>query len=67
MDTQETSACRRPSTTLLHHIWAWLVYVANTVVFLLSGVIVCRALFVLPSGVGSGRDFGYLALLYLIL
>ena len=51
----------------LHHIWTWLVYVANTLLFLLSGVIVCRALFVLPSGVGTASDFGYLALLYLIL
>ena len=49
----------------LHHIWAWLVYVANTLLFLLSGVIVCRGFFLSPQV--SASDFGYSVLLYLIL
>ena len=49
----------------LSPVWHWLVFIANTVLFAIVGVIICRALFV-SSGV-QFRDFGYCILLYLVL
>lgn len=48
----------------LHHVWEQISYVANTIVFVLSGEIVAEKFF---SNFFEARDFGYLILLYVLL
>ena len=60
------SAALSPSVHhALHVVWHWLVFVANTVLFTILGVIVSRSLF-LTSGIGAA-DVGYTVLLYIVL
>ena len=49
----------------LYQVWSWLVFIANTLLFIICGVICCRGLF-LNSDI-SGQDFGYCILLWCIL
>ena len=49
----------------LHAVWHWLVFVGNTVLFTIVGLLCARSLFTTP-GVGA-TDFGYSVLLYLVL
>ena len=49
----------------LYAVWSWLVSVANTLLFIICGVICCRGLF-LNDGI-SAVDFAYCLLLYCIL
>ncbi|XAR48001.1 hypothetical protein NMG60_11030667 [Bertholletia excelsa] len=49
----------------LHHFWEMVAYIANTLIFILSGVIIAEG--VLGSGIineNHGRSWGYLFLLY---
>ena len=65
MGRWRNGALSPPVHHALLHVWAWLVYMANTLLFVLSGVIVCKFFFL--SSDWEGSDFGYCFLLYLIL
>ncbi|XP_024361415.1 sodium/hydrogen exchanger 8 isoform X2 [Physcomitrium patens] len=52
------------SAQSMHHFWEMISYIANTLVFLLSGVVIAESILRSQDKI-QGRDWGYLLLLYL--
>lgn len=51
----------------MHHVWQILGFIANTLIFLFGGIIVALGVFEDETNAISGRDWGYLIAIYLII
>ncbi|XP_069153169.1 sodium/hydrogen exchanger 8-like isoform X3 [Solanum lycopersicum] len=52
----------------LHEFWEMIAYIANTLIFILSGVIIAQSIFSIGNlENNTGRSWGYVFLLYIIL
>nr|XP_016487886.1 PREDICTED: sodium/hydrogen exchanger 8-like [Nicotiana tabacum] len=52
----------------LHEFWEMIAYIANTLIFILSGVIIAQSIFSIGNfDDNAGRSWGYIFLLYIIL
>ncbi|KAJ8562759.1 hypothetical protein K7X08_031211 [Anisodus acutangulus] len=52
----------------LHEFWGMIAYIANTLIFILSGVIIAQSIFSIRNfDDNTGRSWGYVFLLYIIL
>ncbi|XP_024527647.1 sodium/hydrogen exchanger 8 [Selaginella moellendorffii] len=58
------TAFRGESQQAMHHFWNMVAYFANTIIFLLSGVVIAENILRSQSLI-EARDWGYLVLLYL--
>jgi NhaP-type Na+/H+ or K+/H+ antiporter len=47
----------------MHYFWEMISYIANTLIFLLSGVVIAESILRSQDQI-QGRDWGYLAILY---
>ncbi|KAL3682883.1 hypothetical protein R1sor_000905 [Riccia sorocarpa] len=47
----------------MHHFWEMIAYIANTLIFILSGTVIAESILQSQSSI-QGKDWGYLVLLY---
>lgn len=50
----------------MHHFWDMVAYIANTLIFILSGVVIAESILKSHNTI-EGQDWGYLVLLYIFL
>ncbi|GKU97561.1 hypothetical protein SLEP1_g10697 [Rubroshorea leprosula] len=59
------TASKGGSQQCLHHFWGMVAYIANTLIFILSGVVIAKGVLVdSKTFVNHGYSWGYLVLLY---
>ncbi|XP_050375033.1 sodium/hydrogen exchanger 7 isoform X5 [Argentina anserina] len=58
------TAFKGESQQSLHHFWEMIAYIANTLIFILSGVIIAEGVLNGDDILGNGKSWAYLLLLY---
>eukprot|EP00466_Bigelowiella_natans_P003597 jgi/Bigna1/134069/aug1.23_g8777 len=55
------------SEETVHHFWEMIGFVANTLIFFISGIVVVQRMFGDNENIKLGRDFGYLIMIYVLI
>ncbi|KAM5566575.1 sodium/hydrogen exchanger 8 [Rosa sericea] len=58
------TAFKGESQQSLHHFWEMIAYIANTLIFILSGVVIAEGVLDTDNILGNGKSWAYLVLLY---